>query len=117
VKVKLTLRRSLFVVACFGLGFGLLRFLQPYDYFLGFGTVYAPGYSESRFNSIRHGMTINDVEMMMGKPLKKMPGRLFGVDDVWAYSDRPNPRANYQRRWVVFRNGIVIEKLKDFWVD
>ncbi len=110
-------RCYLIVAACFGLGFGLLRILLPYDFVFGFGTVYSADYSESRFDSIAHGMTTNEVEAVVGRPLKKLPDRWYGLADVWAYSDQPNPVANYRRRWIIFKDGKVIEKLKDFWVD
>jgi hypothetical protein len=117
MKPRMTLRRSLIVIACIGLGLGMLRALLKYDGFFGFGTVYATSYDEGRFKSIRIGMTRTQVETIMGTPLKKLSGRWQAGDEIWAYSDQPNPMANYWRRWLIFQDGKVAQIENAFYVD
>jgi hypothetical protein len=45
------------------------------------------GYSESKFNSLHAGMTPEEVEAVMGAPLKKILWENGSVN--WTYSDRP----------------------------
>ena len=56
-------------------------------------TVYAPGYSWSKFSSIRNGMTPEEVTRILGQPLSIEP---FGGEVHWDYlglPDEPIPAA------------------------
>ena len=76
-------------------------------------TVYSKGYSESNFQSLRVGMTPDQVEGLMGRPLKKITMESF---HVWWYSESPGSN-DFQRRHVVFREGRVCDIINDFYVD
>jgi hypothetical protein len=94
-----------------------LLFSEP---FFGFSTFYSDHYSESAFNSLCVGMTHGEVEAIVGRPLGKVPwNQASGIndEDMWLYSDRPDPTANFWRRWVFFKNGKVVTVINDFWVD
>jgi hypothetical protein len=85
-------------------------------------TVYAEGYTEYGFRSIRVGMSIRQVEEIIGPPLEKAkwqvpsgsgpvtPG-VGPVDDIWYYTRGgkhvPGRMASYWYRAVFFRNGVV----------
>ncbi len=126
-------------VAITGITLGLAKFLfidnRPLDILLwalsslaGHSTVYAEGYEESKFRSIGLGMTIRQVEDIMGTPLEK--GRWFvsdgggpvtpgiGVlDDIWHYTQAGKTRGNYWQRQVYFRDGRVYKLDRTYYVD
>jgi SmpA / OmlA family len=57
-------------------------------------TIYAPGYSWSKFSSIRNGMTPEEVTRILGQPLSIEP---FGGEIHWSYHglrDVPEPVAS-----------------------
>ena len=117
---RLTIRRMMIAVVVAAVALALARFLfidnRPGDILWaaisapgGHFTVYADGYSESRFRSLRAGMTVREVEDIMGPPLTKgqwqvpdgsgltTPGE--GVlDDIWYYSRAGKARGSYWRR-------------------
>jgi SmpA / OmlA family len=117
MRIRWTVRHSLLLIAGLGLGLGLLRVYTMSNYLYGYGTVYSPGYSESRFNSIRKGMTRQQVETIMGPPLTKTIAEYQGGDEMWAFSDQPSITSNYWQRWVIFNKGQVSIIVKDFWID
>ena len=95
-------------------------------------TVYADGYSESNFRSIRVGMTMHQVEAIMGPPLMKglwqvpngsgpfKPG-LDRVDEVWHYA-RGGKHVQYRtashwRKAVLFRHAIVLGTDSTYYID
>lgn len=117
---RMSLRQVLLLVVALSVAMGLLRTLLRSDVLFGFGTVYTPGYSETRFQRLRPGMTALEVEQMAGAPLHKWPwNQHLGPHDeeMWFYSEGPNGTANYWRRWVHFRNGRATVIISDFWVD
>jgi len=86
----------------------------------GYGTVFSPQFSESGFNRLRVGMSEEDVEAIMGPPLKKVnwSGATYpvaGGDENWMYSE-PCDSGSYWRRWVVFGNGKVVA-IVQIWYD
>jgi hypothetical protein len=83
--------------------------------FLGESTVYARRYSESKFRSVRVGMTVRQVEAILGPPLRR--GRCYAFDDVSEYSDQRTVTENFRRRWVVWRAGEVERVINDFFAD
>jgi hypothetical protein len=80
-------------------------------------TVYADGYSEKRFQSIKVGMKMAEVDSIMGPPLRR--GTWGDLRPVWFYSDQRNVSDNFWRRWVVVdaTSDRVAEIIADFWVD
>ena len=70
---RYTVRRLMFYVAAVALHLAFVRMLLLSDPLFGFGTVYSAGYHESRFNALRGGMTCQEVEALVGVPLRKVP--------------------------------------------
>ncbi len=100
----------LFIVSCFGLGFGGSRLAN------GPRTVYAVGYDEFKFQRLRLGMTRTEVEAALGPPLEKVPA-LADVPELWFYSLGESSLDDYWRRWVRFENGKVTQIISDYWED
>ncbi len=79
-------------------------------------TVYSVGYDESRFRQIRVGLTSEEVEALMGPPLKKVPWPRQGFVN-WSYTDcRPGP-SNYWMRDVFMKDDKVVNVVGIYWVD
>ncbi len=91
-------------------------------------TVYAGGYSESKFRSLRAGMTVRQVEEIMGPPLDR--GRWMDSDaagpttagegipqDIWYYTRAGKARGDYWRREVWFRDGLVYHTEGTYYMD
>jgi hypothetical protein len=72
------------------------------------GTVYPAGFDEDRFARVRPGMTVGQVEALIGPaPIRWVKG---GGAEIWAYSDNGSRLASrYQRRWVHVYLGLVTE--------
>ncbi len=108
---------------------------RPRDVFLAtlsglFGqrTFYAAGYSESKFRSLRVGMTPRQVEDIMGPPLFKgqwqetIPGRPIipeegPLHERWGYSRAAKPMGDYWMREVWFKDGVVYSFERGFYLD
>jgi hypothetical protein len=120
---RFTVSRLMLIIALIGVNLAAARMLFQSDCFFGFGTVYAQGYSESRFHRVRVGMNPAEVEAIMGEPLLKGDwGCLIaspspGDRDTWRYSNQHHYTANFWRRWVIFEKGKVVDVVSDFWVD
>ena len=104
-------------IALLGLGLGTARWWVRYH----FETVYAPGYSESQFRRVRIGMTPNEVESILGRPIRKdSTSRRWSPCENWIYSEPPPPGTigdNYWRRWVLFDDGKVSAIVDDYYED
>jgi outer membrane protein assembly factor BamE (lipoprotein component of BamABCDE complex) len=74
-------------------------------------TIYADNYSETGFRQIRAGMSSNDVEAVIGAPLKKAP--YPGGASVWHYTDQYNRTRSFWGRWLVIANDRVEEVVND----
>jgi hypothetical protein len=141
--LRFRIRRIMVVVAIVGVILALAKSLfidnSPDDIVAavigamgGNFTVYAEGYSESNFHSIRAGMTVRQVEEIMGPPLVKgqwqvpdgigpsTPGEV-PLDDIWYYTRAGKPvqegTASHWRRAVLFRNGVVWRTDRTYWLD
>lgn len=96
-------------------------------------TEYAPELKTqiSQFDSLQIGMSINDVDELIGKPLRILSET--GSPDVSVheffdgsfsrkgnyylhYSQQINPALDYIRKYVYFRNG-KIERIEDIWYN
>ena len=105
-------------IACIGAGLALGRYyLLHVDTLFGFGTIYARRYTERGFNSLRPGMSCEQVEAIIGAPLRKVLWPVPAGDEDWWYSKAPERDGNYWRRWVSFRNNRVVATVSRFWID
>jgi hypothetical protein len=139
---QVTIRRTMIAVAIAGIALAVARFLfidnRPMDIVFaaisaleGHSTVYAKGYSESKFRSLRVGMTARQVEDILGAPLGRgqwMDTGDTGVvrpltpeegtpHDIWDYTAAGKARGNYWRREVWFRNGVVHQLDRTYYLD
>jgi hypothetical protein len=117
---RISVLRSMVAVAVIALHLAFVRFVVRTDPFFGSGTFYSEGYSEARFGSLSVGMTCEEVETIMGPPLRKQPWSQPHEPRkciMWQYSDRDDYTANYWRRWVLFEDARVSEVISDFWFD
>ena len=115
-----TVARMMVIVAVLSVHLATMRALVFSEPFFGWSTFYSDQYSESAFNSLRVGMTHGEVEAIAGRPLRKAPSnQASGInhEEMWFYSDRPDPTSNFWRRWVFLKNGKVVTVINDFWVD
>jgi outer membrane protein assembly factor BamE (lipoprotein component of BamABCDE complex) len=64
--VRLVLAATAFVVADIGLGVE-----QPSNLWPSIDTVYAESYSEEAFRNVRVGMTMTEVQALLGEPLRR----------------------------------------------
>ena len=79
-------------------------------------TRYAPGYSEAGFYKIKHGMTEAEVKRLLGEPLMVDPPDSRRNYTYWRYSESPKD-THYRQRFIRFQNGIVTERISEFYVD
>ena len=70
----------------------------------------ADGYSESRFASLRPGMSPWEVEIAGGSPIAKTPWR--PNTENWQYSGKAGP-VFYRGGWVIFTAGRVSEIVRE----
>ncbi len=141
-RLQVTVRRMMIAIAVAGIVVAVARFLfidnRPTDILFaavsaleGHSTVYAGGYSESKFRSLRVGMTSPQFEDIMGPPMEKghwydvgdaavgqpvTPGE--GIEsDVWCYTRAGKARGNYWQREVWFPNGVLYRTERIYYVD
>lgn len=78
-------------------------------------TMWASGYFEEGFSSIKNGMTMVEVQQILGSPLRACEG--FPPCNWW-YSRQKTGVDSYDRRWIGFdANGRVTEIRREFFVD
>ena len=86
-------------------------------------TIYAPGYSEKAFWTVRPGMSAGEVEGLLGKPLWRRGGA--PGEEVWSYTDVRCPEGCvtcpdgfYWKRWVVLDDGEKVVRIEgECWDD
>jgi hypothetical protein len=85
----------------------------------GHSTVYATGYSESGFRSIRVGMTASRVEERLGSPLSRETLAVGhgSQEESWQYSRPSKLHGCHWQRIIFFRDGIVNYIETDYYVD
>lgn len=80
------------------------------------GTIWAPGFSEEKFNRIKLGMNSNDVLNLLGRPLRGIEG--CEKSCFWIYTMQDSPTSDFDQRWVIFdHNNKVTEIRKSFYID
>lgn len=105
-------KRFLVAVACLALLIGLALWSSRL-----LGTRYAIGFSESKFDQIVAGMTTDQVELILGKPLSKFPWIDRGTGyEYWSYSISPLG-FGYEIRAVLFQEERVKEKRREYTDD
>ena len=82
-------------------------------------TVYTTGYSDAGFRSVQIGMSLGEVEKLIGPPestwsLEDRGGKAGETGARWSYSPHDT---NYRCRVLLFRNGHVYDKHSEFYVD
>ena len=112
---RIKVREAMVAIALLALGLSTARWWVRYH----FWTVYAPGYSESHFRKVRIGMTPNEVEAILGRPIRKDPTSQSSAH-WWIYSEPPPHGTigdNYWRRWVLFDDDKVSTIVDDYYED
>ena len=77
------------MIAVIALHLAFARLLLQNDPLFGFCTYYSERYSESRFNTIRVGMSGAEVEAIIGPPLRKQRWNEHAGqrnEEMWEYS-------------------------------
>jgi hypothetical protein len=83
---RFKVREAMTAIALLGLVFGTARWWVRFH----FWTVYAPGYSESQFRRVRIGMTPNEVESIVGRPIRKdSTSQRWSPSENWIHSEPP----------------------------
>ena len=82
-------------------------------------TVYTIGYSDAWFRAVQVGMSLVEVEKLIGPPesawsLEDRRGKTAETGARWSHSPHDT---NYRCRVLLFRNGHVFEKHSEFYVD
>lgn len=78
-------------------------------------TTYAGGFSENAFARVEVGMSMADVERLLGPPLEKYVVAHSGQTGwkyTWKHCD-----CSYRVRVLLFRDGRVEERIRRFYVD
>jgi hypothetical protein len=78
-------------------------------------TRYSPLYSEEKFRALQVGMTVSEMERIIGTPISKTEWEDGTV--LWAYSDRKDDTCDFERRWVLVRNGSIAAITNDYWEE
>ncbi len=78
-------------------------------------TVYAPGYTDQSFRKIEIGMDRREVYDLLGNPIRKTELETQNKQlEEWSYS--PND-SDFRRREIIFRDGVVVDKNAEYWLD
>jgi hypothetical protein len=129
-RMRVTLRRAIGLIGICGVILAIGRYLltstAPRDAVLsaicaldGHHTVYAPGYSESKFRAVRSGMTPSQVVALLGPaPWVGSWGSADRVGgEAWSYTRPSRPNGNYWLRVVYSEDGRVDEVDAGYYVD
>jgi hypothetical protein len=113
-------------------GLALLAYRSwPMDGILGIvlatadDTVWADGYSESRWRDVKVGMKRDEVYALLGLPLevrtkcsafdfdtlRQLPGEAV---ECWS---RTPQNSNYHVRQIIFKGDVVVDKQNEFYLD
>jgi len=79
-------------------------------------TIWAPGFSESKYSSIRTGMTKEQIIKILGEPVRKWDRDY--PDGAWSYSWQKEGDDIFDRRDITFsRDGQVTGVYREFYMD
>jgi hypothetical protein len=102
-------------------GFVFSFCILPIGFMFESGTVYSRDFSRRKFGKLRVGMAAQEVERIIGPPLKKVPwpktSTDASVEEMWAYTWQVDPTDSYYRKWVFYGNGRIKEIVNDIWID
>jgi YD repeat-containing protein len=106
---------SAFISSALITSFPMLVFVPPICSFAWPDTtVYSPSYTEADFQKIKTGMTMNEVEEILGAPIRKVGANEDA--EKWMYS-KSKYDSHYYWRSVCFKNRKVLKKEAYFYVD
>lgn len=86
----------------------------------GGDTVYAAGFSEDRFLKIVIGMSESEVVTLLGEPLDRYHPQAGNGPSIWNMGMRWSRSANdsdYSVRAILFKDGVVVDRLSEFYLD
>lgn len=110
-----------------GIFFGLLVLASPFIFIGGelfcpwnpwIDTRTAPGYSENAFDSLRSGMSTNEVIAKLGQPRDIYPDKPNG--QIWQYTGDGKCKIGdwaWMSRTVIFSNNVVVQTQKRIFYD
>lgn len=75
-------------------------------------TQYAPGYSVAAFRQVKVGMAEAEVYSLLGQPLDTHSRD----DTTYLWYSKPQ-KSHFRDRKVILKNGLVIDKNTEFYVD
>lgn len=121
---------SLLLVPCAWAGLQVLRLEGPVGTALhwlegGGDTVFAAGFSDTAFLRVETGMKTDEVIRLLGEPLETYANQNatmghaadgLGWDTGLRRSRSPGD-SSYSVRAVLFRNGLVLSRVSEFYVD
>lgn len=96
---------------------GFAAYFPVQGFLLGACTVYAPGFRPLQFHQVRPGMTVAELETLLGHPLQIEDRRSPADDQVWKYSDQAGITDDFYRKWVIVKDGKVVKVFDDYWHD
>lgn len=105
-----SVRLLMIVIAVIGLAMFVVRAI------LSWNTVYSAGYDEGRFRQVRVGMTSEEVEGLMGPPLRKLPWPDQNLM-IWMYTAKRSGGGDYWRRHVFMKDGKVVQVISMYTDD
>jgi len=77
----------------------------------------APGFTETKFASIKPGMSSKEVVDLLGKPLRE-DVKVAGYEMWYTGSKEPiNGWGKWEARYVIISNGFVVEVHKERWFN
>lgn len=79
-------------------------------------TYYAEGYTHKKFRRIMVGMSMAEVDCILGSPLFSVTNVGGHVEISNIYSDWSR-KGDFRMRSIVFHNDIVFEVIHEYWVD
>jgi len=128
--MQIKIRQVMAAVALTGAAFAVVRYLivdnRPEDILKamvsaidGDFTLYAKGYSESRFRTVRIGMTTRQVKNLLGAPLNWDTPETSEAsgEGIWCYTRPGKSPGSYWVRHIAFRNGVVDDINMHFYMD
>ena len=95
---------------------GIIGLLGPILF--GDTTIYSDRWNYWRYRSVKRGMTVDEVTQLLGEPLNKTDNEFWpdGPDFIFHYS-RSSCDSHYRERSIGFKNGRVVKKYSEFYVD
>lgn len=117
-KISEQIRKAILVICAVVGGLWVLYFLVIIVFMLGtpyFETVYSNNFSNQKFNSIKTGISTEEVRKVLGEPLAI---RDIEGEEVWYYTEGKDlHNSSYFVRVIKFKDKKVIEIIRDTYYD